>query len=89
MMYWSNRDRPLSVLLPKKQVIFLVFLICLLCCIIPVHAEPTPHKNGQFKFATVTVVVKDINGEAVKGAEVKAFSEDWGVMYPHSEEVVR
>jgi len=46
--------------------------------------EITANKEAeQFKFVSVTLIVKDINGNAIKNAEVKAFSEDWSIKYPH------
>jgi len=40
----------------------------------------------DFKWHSVTVIVKDQNGQPVKGAYVKAFSLDWGLMYPRYED---
>jgi hypothetical protein len=40
----------------------------------------------DFKLYNVTVSVKDDAGNPIKGAFVKAFSPDWGIMYPHYEE---
>jgi len=45
--------------------------------------------DGQahgFEFHNVTVLVKDDAGNPVGMAFVKAFSPDWGIMYPHFEE---
>jgi len=39
-----------------------------------------------FSFVDVTVEVRDAYGHPVSSAWVKAFSEDWGITYPHSEE---
>ena len=39
----------------------------------------------NFSFAQVDVTVMDSEGNVVKGAWIKAFSEEWGVMYPHFE----
>jgi len=36
----------------------------------------------EFRFVDVTLLIKDIDGKPVKDAEVKAFSEDWGLRYP-------
>jgi len=48
------------------------------------NIEITANKEAeQFKFVSVTLIVKDINGNAIKNAEVKAFSEDWSIKYPH------
>jgi hypothetical protein len=40
----------------------------------------------DFRFHNVTLFVRDENNIPVKGAYVKAFSSDWGIMYPHFEE---
>jgi hypothetical protein len=40
----------------------------------------------DFKWHNVTIIVKDQNGQPVKGAYVKAFSLDWGLMYPRYED---
>ena len=42
---------------------------------------PYPEMNWA-DFVSVTVVVKDIYGDPIYNANVRAFSEDWGVMYP-------
>lgn len=38
--------------------------------------------QNKFKFVSVTLVIKDFDGSPLSGAEVKAFSEDWGIRYP-------
>jgi hypothetical protein len=40
----------------------------------------------DFKLHNATVFVTDEAGNPIKGALIKAFSLDWGVMYPHFEE---
>ena len=37
---------------------------------------------SSFKFVNVTLVIEDINGVPIENAEVKAFSQDWGIRYP-------
>ncbi|RLF02365.1 MAG: hypothetical protein DRK00_10130, partial [Thermoprotei archaeon] len=39
----------------------------------------------SFTLVNVTLIVRDENGAPVPEAWVRAFSEDWGVMYPHFE----
>jgi hypothetical protein len=46
----------------------------------------TTKRLYDFKFHNITIFVKDEAGNPVKGAFIKAFSPDWGVMYPHYEE---
>jgi hypothetical protein len=46
---------------------------------------PATHRY-DFRLHKVTVIVKDETGNPVKEAFVKAFSPDWGVLYPHYEE---
>jgi hypothetical protein len=38
--------------------------------------------KDEFAFVNVTITVQDINGLPVGDAEVSAFSEEWGVVYP-------
>jgi len=46
----------------------------------------TTKRLYDFKLHNITIFVEDEAGNPVKGAFVKAFSPDWGVMYPHYEE---
>jgi hypothetical protein len=39
-------------------------------------------KEDQFRFVNVTLIVRDMDGIPIKDAQVKAFSEDWGIRYP-------
>ena len=38
--------------------------------------------NACFKLVNVNIVVKDINGTPIEKAQVKAFSDDYGIQYP-------
>lgn len=40
----------------------------------------------DFEWHNVTLIVKDQNGKPLSGAYVKAFSLDWGLMYPRYED---
>jgi len=42
--------------------------------------------SSSFKLLDVTLTVLDENGNPVQNAWVRAFSKEWGVMYPHFEE---
>jgi len=46
----------------------------------------TVKRMHDFSFHNVTVFVRDNTGNPVRRAFVKAYSLDWGVMYPHYEE---
>jgi|GEM_PF-1502244 len=46
----------------------------------------TTKRSYDFKLHNITIFVKDEAGNPVKGAFVKAFSPDWGRMYPRYEE---
>jgi len=48
----------------------------------PLCATPQPAEIQGFTMVTVTLVVQDEAGLPVQNAQVKAFSEDWGVRYP-------
>jgi len=46
----------------------------------------TINRAFDFKLHNVIIFVKDEADNPVKGAFIKAFSVDWGIMYPHYEE---
>jgi parallel beta-helix repeat protein len=47
-----------------------------------ISGTTTPSTLDEFRFVSVSLSVKDINGIPVGGAEVLAFSEDWGIRSP-------
>ncbi|MEM2825581.1 MAG: Ig-like domain repeat protein [Candidatus Bathyarchaeia archaeon] len=42
-----------------------------------------PSDENQFRLVNVTLIVRDSNGLPIRGAQVKAFSEDWGFRVPN------
>jgi len=53
---------------------------------IVIECSSSSSGNEMFRFVNVTVEVRDAYDRPVSGAWVKAFSEDWGIAYPHFEE---
>ena len=65
------------------MVILLFTLTMIEPCLSEANSLSLPQ---QFKFFEVTIEVKDRTGMPIRDAWVKAFSEDWGIMYPQFEE---
>jgi hypothetical protein len=65
-----------------SSILFLLILLTLptLNVIEPVRASS--EQLDRFKFVTVSLYVKDVYGNPISNAEVKAFSEEWGIKYP-------
>ena len=48
----------------------------------PSYTFGVGESNSKFKMVKVTILVRDVDGTPIEGAQVKAFSEEWGLFYP-------
>lgn len=84
------------LLLPPRRPIALGVAALGLLCTVAVRADPAvtdqypedDYYQEAFSVVPAHVVVRDVRGRPIKGAEVLAYSEDFGVRFPTADSVV-